>query len=396
MEKPRVNVAMIGYKFMGKAHSNAYRQVTRMMNPPIEPVMKVLVGRTPDALQAAAVEYGWQETATDWRKVIRRKDIDVIDICTANDTHMEIALAAFKAGKHVFCEKPLAMNLREATRMAQAAVDSGKKHLVCFNYRKIPAIGLAKQMIDDGVLGRIYHWRGVYLQDWIMDPAFPLVWRLDKSVAGSGAHGDINAHIIDMSRYLLGDIAEVCAAMETFIKERPLGGMTGGLNAVAMAETGQVTVDDAVIALARFKNGALGTFEASRFAAGRKNGWGFEINGEKGSIKFEFERMNELQYFNREDPASLQGFRTILTSDGSHPYMSAWWPAGHIIGYEHTFTHHVYDFLNDLAGMKATCPDFVEGARVQAVLESMSKSAEGRKWVSVPEVQIICKDAVPA
>lgn len=393
MNKPKMNVAMIGYKFMGKAHSNAYRQVVPMMNPPIEPVMKVLVGRTPDALQAAADEFGWQQTETDWRKVIRRKDIDIVDICTANDTHMEIALAAFKAGKHVFCEKPLAMSLKDATRMAQAAVDSGKKHLVCYNYRKIPAIALVKQMLEDGLLGRIYHWRGVYLQDWIMDPSFPLVWRLNKSVAGSGAHGDINAHIIDMARYLLGDIAEACATMETFIKERPLGDMTGGLNAVALEQKGQVTVDDAVISLARFKNGALGTFEASRFAAGRKNGWGFEINGERGSVKFEFERMNELQYFNREDPAGLQGFRTILTTDGSHPYMSAWWPAGHIIGYEHTFTHHLFDFLNDLAGVRPASPDFVEGARDQAVLEAMSKSADTRKWVAVPDVQIIRRES---
>ena len=396
MDKPRMNVAMIGYKFMGKAHSNAYRQVAYTMNPAIEPVMKVLVGRTPDALKAAAVEFGWQETATDWRQVIKRKDIDIVDICTANDTHKEIAIAAFKAGKHVFCEKPLAMNLKDATKMAQAAVDSGKKHLVCFNYRKIPAIGLVKQMIEDGLLGRIYHWRGVYLQDWIMDPSFPLVWRLDKSVAGSGAHGDINAHIIDIARYLLGDISEVCATMETFIKERPLGGMTGGLNAVALEEKGQVTVDDAVISLARFANGALGTFEASRFAAGRKNGWGFEINGEKGSVKFEFERMNELQYFNCDDPAHLQGFRTILTTDGSHPYMSAWWPAGHIIGYEHTFTHHVYDFLNDIAGVRPASPDFVDGARVNAVLDAMSKSAETRKWVSVPKVNIKKSEAVLA
>ncbi|MHB9133092.1 MAG: Gfo/Idh/MocA family protein [Armatimonadota bacterium] len=389
MAKPQLNVAMIGYKFMGKAHSVGYRQVTRMMNPPVEPVMKYLVGRSADALQAAAAEYGWQKTETDWRKVIRRKDVDIIDICTANDMHMEIALAAIKAGKHVFCEKPLAMNLKQATKMAQAAVDAGVKHMVNFNYRTCPAVALVKQLINEGRIGRIFHWRACYLQDWIIDPDFPLVWRLDKSVAGSGAHGDLNAHIIDLAQWLVGDIAEVSSTMETFVKERPiLAGTTGGLGAAAGEGRGPVTVDDAVISLARFKNGAIGTFEATRFAAGRKNGWFFEINGDKGSVRFEFERMNELQYFDREDPGHVQGFRTILATDGSHPYMASWWPAGHIIGYEHGFTHSIYNFLNAIANDTEPSPNFVEGAKVNGILDAMEKSSETRKWVSVPEVNI--------
>jgi predicted dehydrogenase len=390
MATPKLNIAMIGYKFMGKAHSNGYRQVARMMDPAAEPVMKVLVGRNQAAVDAAAEQFGWQQTATDWHKVVRRKDIDIIDICTANDTHMEIALGALKAGKHVFCEKPLAMNVKQATRMAQAAIDSGKKHMVNFNYRTCPAIALAKQIINEGRLGRIFHWRASYLQDWIIDPDFPLVWRLDKNVAGSGSHGDLNAHIIDLALWLVGDIAEVTATMETFVKERPvLAETTGGLTAAGGSERGPVTVDDAVIALARFQNGAIGTFEATRFAAGRKNGWYFEINGDRGSVRFEFERMNELYYFNREDPPHLQGFRTILATESIHPYMQAWWPPGHIIGYEHGFTHSIYNFLNAVARDEPASPDFVEGAKVNAVLDAMSKSAETRKWTSIPEVAVI-------
>ncbi len=393
MAKPKLNIAMVGYKFMGKAHSNAYRQVARVMNPAADPVMKLLVGRTPDALQSAAAEFGWEQTETDWHKAIRRADIDIVDICTANDMHMEIALAALKAGKHVFCEKPLAMNLQQALKMAQTAVDAGVKNQVNFNYRTCPAVTLAKQLIDEGRIGKIFHWRGCYLQDWIIDPSFPLVWRLDKNVAGSGAHGDLNAHIIDLALWLVGGITEVSALMETFVKQRPVQAQTtGGLTAAAGEGYGAVTVDDAVISLARFNNGAIGTFEATRFAASHKNGLAFEINGDKGSLRFEFERMNELQYFNREDPPHAQGFRTILATEGIHPYLNAWWPPGHILGYEHSFTNSVYNLLNAIVKDEQTSPDFVEGARVNAVLDAMSQSAETRQWVSVPEV-VITKSA---
>jgi predicted dehydrogenase len=386
MAKPTLNVAMIGYKFMGKAHSNAYRQVARMMTDvSAVPVMKLLVGRTRAALEAAAAEYGWLEVSTDYRAAVRRADIDIVDIAVTNDVHKPIILAALKAGKHVFSEKPLALNFRDAVQMAQAAEAAGVKHMVNFNYRAAPAMTLAKQIVNEGRIGRIFHWRGTYLQDWIIDPEFPLVWRLDKNVAGSGSHGDLNAHIIDAALWLVGDIAEVSTAMETFVKERPLqAATTGGLSAAAGQGKGPVTVDDGVISLARFANGALGTFEATRFAAGNKNGIHIEVNGSKGSIRFNFERMNELEYFNREDPPHLQGWRTILVNESIHPYMQAWWPPGHIIGYEHGHTHHIYDFLNCIANDTPCSPDFWEGAKVNAVLDAMTKSAETRKWVTVP------------
>lgn len=387
MSKKQLNVAMIGYKFMGKAHSNAYRQVSRFMAPNAEPIMKLLVGRSKEALQVAAQEMGWQEIETDWQKAVTRADIDIVDICTANDTHMEIAIAALNAGKHVIIEKPLAMDLSQANKMAAAALASGKVHMVNFNYRACPAVSLAKQIIDSGRIGRIFHWRACYLQDWIIDPNFPLVWRLNKDVAGSGAHGDLNAHIIDLALWLVGDISEVSSTMETFIKERPLqAATTGGLTANASNETGNVTVDDAVIALARFKSGAIGSFEASRFAAGHKNGLSFEINGSKGSLHFDFERMNELQYFNREDPDELQGFRTILATESIHPYLHAWWPPGHVLGYEHAFTHNIFELLNAIADNKPVHPDFIDGAKVNAVLDAMSHSATSRNWTPVEKV----------
>ncbi len=392
MDKPKLNIAMVGYKFMGKAHSNAYRQVARMMHPDAMPVMKLLVGRTPDALKAAAEEFGWEKTETDYHKAVRRKDIDIVDVCTPNNAHKEVIMAALRAGKHVFSEKPLAMNVKDAIQMAQAAVDAGVKHMVNFNYRFCPAISLAKQLINEGRVGKVFHVRASYLQDWIIDPDFPLVWRLDGNVAGSGSHGDLNAHIIDMALWLVGDIQEVSATMETFVKDRPTQAMTtGGLTAAAGEGRGAVTVDDAVISLARFKNGALGTFEASRFSAGHKNAIYFEVNGDKGSLRFEFERMNELQYFNREDPAHAQGFRTILATEGIHPYLQAWWPPGHIIGYEHGFTHSLYNFINAVANNTATAPDFVDGAKVNAVLDAMTKSSATRKWVDVPEIPIKTK-----
>ncbi len=387
MAKSKLNVAMIGYKFMGKAHSNAYRQVARMMHPAAEPVMKLLVGRTPDALQAAATEYGWEKIETDYHKAVRRKEINIVDVTTTNDVHKEVVLAALKAGKHVFCEKPLAMNLKDALKMAETAEAAGVKHMVNFNYRFCPAVALAKQLIDEGRIGRIFHWRGSYLQDWIIDPSFPLVWRLDKNVAGSGSHGDLNAHTIDLALWLVGDISEVNATMETFVKQRPKQAQTtGGLTAAAGEGMGEVTVDDAVISLVRFDNGAIGTFEASRFAAGHKNGLSFEINGDKGSLRFDFERMNELEYFNREDPAHAQGFRTILATESIHPYLQAWWPPGHVIGYEHGFTHSIYSFIEHIVNDTPASPDFWAGAKVNAVLDAMVKSSDTRKWIGVPVI----------
>ncbi len=375
-----VNVALIGYAFMGRAHSNAYRQVTHFFSPRLTPRMKVLVGRTPANVQRAARQLGWQESATDWRDVVRRKDIDLVDISTPGDSHAEIAIAAADAGKAIICEKPLANTAKEAKAMLDAVRKAGVPHMVCHNYQRVPAMVLAKQIISDGRLGRIYHFRGAYLQDWITDPNFPLVWRLEKQSAGSGALGDIGVHTIDLARYLIGEITEVSGALETFIKERPL--------VDDKSRRGKVTVDDAAAAVVRFENGALGTIEATRFATGRKNHNQIEINGSLGSIAFDLERLNELQVFFTSDPPDAQGFRTILaTEPAAHPYMKAWWPPGHLIGYEHTFTHTMYDLLEALASGTPPSPSFEDGWRNQRVLEAMELSSQRRSWVKVDEIK---------
>jgi len=379
-----INVGLVGYKFMGTAHSNAWRQVAHFFDPQLTPVMKAICGRTEEAVAAAAGKLGWEGYETDWRKLVAREDIDLVDICSpGGPSHREIALGAAANGKHVFCEKPLASSLAMAREMLDAVEKAGVKHMVNFNYRRAPAVALAKQMIEEGLIGEIYHWRAVYLQDWIIDPDFPLVWRLDKSIAGSGPLGDLAAHSIDLAHYLVGEIAQVTAMMQTFIEERPLPAEMAGLAAVAGEERGQVTVEDAVAFLARFENGAFGTFEATRFAAGHKNYNRFEVNGSQGSLAFNFERMNELQYYSREDDPDYQGFRVIQATEPTHPYMSVWWPPAHIIGYEHTFIHGVYDLLNAIAEDEITVPNFVDGVKCQAVLEAVERSAQSGEWVEV-------------
>ncbi|HUT74643.1 MAG TPA: Gfo/Idh/MocA family oxidoreductase [Armatimonadota bacterium] len=389
MAKRQLNVGLIGYKFMGAAHSNAYRQVGRFFDLPVEVVMKAIAGRDAVAVRAAAAKLGWQEYETDYRRLVKRPDIDLVDITSANNAHAEMAIAAARAGKHVFCEKPLAMDLAEARRMVRAVERAGVKHAVCFNYRAAPAVTLARRIIDEGRIGRIFHWRAQYLQDWIVDPKFPLVWRLQKEVAGSGAHGDLAAHLIDLAHYLVGDIAQVVGDMTTFIKQRPrLKGTAGGLRARKAAGKGRVTVDDASAFLARFADGAMGTFEATRFAPGRKNHNCFEINGSKGSLRFCLERMNELEFYDGGDPAHLQGFRTILVTDPSHPYIGAWWPPGHIIGYEHTFVHTVYNVITAISQDRLPSPNFHDGLRCQAVLEAVSNSVASGGWEKVPRSRV--------
>jgi predicted dehydrogenase len=371
-----LNVALIGYAFMGRAHSNAYRQVGRFFSPKHLPRMKVLCGRTPEGVKAAAEQLGWEETATDWREVVHRKDIDIVDISTPGDSHAEIAIAAAKAGKVVFCEKPLANTVKEAEKMLAAVKKAGVIHMICHNYRRVPAVMLAKQLIDEGRLGRLYHYRGTYLQDWVADPNVPLYWRLRKEAAGSGALGDIASHSLDLGRYLVGEITEVAGALETFVKERPLPENP--------RKKGKVTVDDASASVVRFANGALGTIEASRFATGRKNYNRFEINGSKGSIVFNFERMNELEVFLTDDDRRVHGFHNVMVTDGSaHPYFSHWWPEGHLIGYEHTFIHTVYDLLEAIAADTVPTPNFEDGVRNQKVLDAMERAAVTRKWVTV-------------
>ena len=386
-----VNVGLIGYSFMGKVHSHAFKDMSFFFpEAAAYPVMKAICGRNEANVSDAAKTFGWQSYETDWKTLIGRDDIHLIDVSTPGDSHAEIAIAAAEAGKHVFCEKPLANNLAEARAMADAVRNAGVKSMVAYNYRRVPAVALAKKLIEEGRIGDIYHWRAVYLQDWIMDPNFPLVWRLQKEKAGSGPHGDLNAHIIDLARYLVGDISEVSGMQETFIKERPiveeidaaLGASTGGSN-----QMGQVTVDDTTLFLARFENGAVGTFEATRFAGGRRNGNRFEINGSKGSIAFNLEKMNELQYYNREDEDHIQGFRKIMVNEGVHPYMDHWWPPGHIIGWEHTFIHEVYDLMQAIGGADDNLhPDFDEGVKDQAVLEAVSISAENKSWIKVTDL----------
>jgi predicted dehydrogenase len=371
-----LNVAMIGYKFMGKAHSNAWRQVDKFFNVKAKPQLKVVCGRNFKDAQAAADQLGWDEVATDWREVVERSDIDIVDICTANDTHAEIAIAAAKAGKAILCEKPLAMDVPECKEMLAAVKKYGVTHMVCHNYRRIPAMALVRKMIEADDLGKIFHYRARYLQDWIVDPKFPLVWRLQSKIAGSGTHGDIHAHIIDLARFLVGEISEVQGLLHTFIRERPLMDNP--------KKKGKVTVDDAAMCLARFQNGALGNLEATRFASGRKNGIQIEINGSKGSIYFDFEDMNRLKFYRNDDPAHQRGFRDILVNEGTHPYAGAWWPPGHIIGYEHTFVHTVYDFINAVISGKSVTPNFVDGLRNQQVLEAVEKSNKTGRWAKIP------------
>jgi len=383
----KINVGMVGAAFMGKAHSVGYRDVAFAF-PDVKavPVMKEIAAITQAEADAARAVFGWERASEGWEKTVNAKDIQLIDICTGNSLHKQIALAAAARGKHIFCEKPLAMNVAECKEMIKAVEKAGVVHMVDFNYRRVPAVELAKQMIEKGAVGTPYHWRAVYLQDWIMDPDFPLVWRLKKELAGSGAHGDLNAHIIDLARNLLGEFDSVCGLMKTFIKKRPeLAAAIGALGAKAAKKMGEVTVDDATLFLAKFANGAVGTFEATRFAGGNRNSNRFEINGSEGSIRFNLERLNELEYFNLKDKAGQQGWKTILVTEGVHPFLRGWWPAGHIIGWQHSFVHQVYTLMNGIAAKKSPAPNFHDGLKCQAVLEAVEQSAETEKWVKVRE-----------
>lgn len=373
-----IGVGLVGYKFMGAAHSNAYRQVERFFDLDDAPRMRALCGRNEAAVKDAAAKLGWEGHETNYRRLIERDDVDLVDVATPGNTHREIAVAALEAGKHVLCEKPLANTLDEAREMLEAARRAGTVNMVCFNYRRAPAVQLAKKLIEEGRLGEVRHWRAVYLQDFILDPDLPLIWRFRKEVAGSGALGDLGAHLVDLAHFLVGPIAGVVGVSETFIKERPLEEPSGGSSAAG--EMGEVTVDDAVAFLARFGNGAIGTFEATRLAPGRKNRNSFEVNGSKGSLVFDLERMNELRLHLADEPAETGGFRNINVTEPVHPYMEAWWPPGHIIGYEHTFVHTVRDLLDGISANKNPAPSFEDGYRCQAVLDAVERSFETGSW----------------
>ncbi len=371
--KPAIGVAVIGYKFMGKAHSNAYRQVSQFFDLPLRPRLKTICGRDLDKVEQMANRWGWENAVTDWRQVLDDPEIRIVDICSPNNTHHEIALAAIEAGKIVACEKPLAMNGAEASEMAAAARASKRVNTVWFNYRRVPAIAFARQLIDEGRIGRVYHFRGLYLQDWTMDPSVPLLWRMDKDIAGSGVTGDLLSHIVDTSNYLVGDIVSVAGTASTFVAERER--LEGG--------RAKVELEDAAVFVCKYANGAIGHFEATRFANGRKNANTFEVNGELGSLYFDLEDMSRLWYFDSRDPKHVQGWRKISVWEECHPYMKNWWVPGCAIGYEHTFANQAADLLNAIAEGRPMKPDFDDGLRCQLVLDALHQAYDSDRWVDV-------------
>lgn len=378
-QAPEIGVGMLGYAFMGKAHSNAFKKLPYMMYPPVAiPKLVAICGRNQEATRAAAERFGYEKYYTDWRAMIADDEVQLFDNGGPNDAHAEPCIAAAKAGKHILCEKPLARTAKEAAAMLDAVTKANVKHAVAFNYRFVPAVRLARDLIDAGRLGQIYHYRAVYLQEWIM-PHYgtPHIWRLDKAVAGSGALGDLGAHIIDLARFLVGEPRRVGAATQTFIKERPDG--SGAMK--------KVDVDDAFVATMEFENGAIGSVEATRFAGGRKNYNCFEVNGEKGSIRFNLERMNELEVFwVGEEPKETQGFHQINVSESYHPWWSNWWPQGHIIGWEHTFVHEINHLLDAIVNNKSVAPfgaDFTDGYRNAVICDAILQSAESGQRVDV-------------
>ncbi|MEU3147096.1 MULTISPECIES: Gfo/Idh/MocA family protein [unclassified Streptomyces] len=378
--KPPLRVGMVGYAFMGAAHSQGWRTAGRVFDLPLSPELAVICGRDATAVRAAADRHGWADTETDWRALVERDDIDLVDICTPGDSHAEIALAALAAGKHVLCEKPLANSVAEAEAMADAAGRArrqGRLAMVGFNYRRVPATALARRMVAEDRIGTLRHVRVSYLQDWLVDPAFPLTWRLRREQAGSGSLGDLGAHIVDLAQYLAGErLAGVSALTETFVRQRPLpAAPAGGPAAVDSAGTGEVTVDDAALFTGRFTSGALASFEATRYATGRKNALRIELNGERGSLAFDLERLNELSYHDGTEPAAHAGFRRILVTEPDHPYLDAWWPPGHGLGYEHTFVHQARDLVHAVAEGRTPEPSFADGLQVQRVLAAVEESA---------------------
>ncbi|MCW2844095.1 MAG: ntdC [Nocardioides sp.] len=387
-----LGVAMIGYAFMGAAHSQGWRTAHRFFDLPVRPEMNLVCGRAESATRDAAEKLGWAAWTTDWRDVLDRDDVQVVDICTPGDTHAEIAIAALEAGKHVLCEKPLANTVAEAEQMsaaADAARSRGVLSSVGFSYRRTPALAQARRLIAGGAVGTIRHIRAQYLQDWIVDPEFPLVWRLQKDKAGSGALGDIGAHIVDLSQFLTGQrLTEVAGHLIRFVDRRPLpaeaSGLSGSGGSEAHRETGPVTVDDAAVFFGRTDGGALATYEATRFATGRKNGMRIEINGSAGSIAFDFEAMNELHVYDATVPAADAGFRRIYVTEPDHPYTGAWWPPGHGLGYEHTFVNEIADFVRDVATGTPPTPSFADGLQVQRVLAAVERSSDDNAvWTKV-------------
>ena len=378
MSKKPLNIGMIGYGFMGRTHSNAYAKVNHFFDLEYQPVLKAICARNGERAQAFADQWGYESVETDWRKLIERDDIDAVDICTPNNLHHEIAIAAAKAGKMILCEKPLAMDVEQGEEMCKAVEDAGVANTVWYNYRRVPAVTLAKQLIDEGKLGKIFHYRAVFLQDWTISEELPqggeALWRLDAAAAGSGVTGDLLAHCIDTAIWLNGGISDVSAMTETFIKERVHS---------ATGEKQKVEIDDACAFLAKFDNGSLATFESTRYARGHKALYTFEINGEHASIAWDLHDLHRLSYFDHRDESTVRGWRSIHVTDGDQPYMGQWWVPGLQIGYEHTFVHQVADFLDNLAKGQPTGPTFRDALETQKVCEAVLTSAKSKSWTSV-------------
>jgi predicted dehydrogenase len=384
--RPSLGVGVVGYAFMGAAHAHAWRTAARVSDLPLAPDMVALCGRDAGAVRAAADRQGWASAETDWRALIARDDIQLVDVCTPGDTHAEIAIAALDAGKHVLCEKPLANTPAEAEAMtaaAERAAARGVRSMVGFNYRRVPALALARQLVAEGRLGPIRHVRAAYLQDWLTDPSFPLTWRLQRERAGSGALGDLGAHIIDLAQYLTGEaITAVSGTTTTFVTERPLPGALG-----REQRTGTVSVDDAAVFTARLGTGGatLGSFEVTRFATGRKNALRIELNGQLGSLAFDLERLNELEFSGHADDQLTQGFSRVLVTEPGHPYLAGWWPPGHVLGWDVTFIHEIADLLTAIAEGTDPRPSFADGLQVQRVLAAVQESAaHDSTWITIP------------
>jgi len=385
-----LRVAMVGYAFMGRAHSQGWRVAPRFFDLPRDPVMQVLVGRSPERSAEAARTLGWAEVETDWRRVVERDDIDLIDICTPGDTHAEIATAALAAGKHVLVEKPMANTLAEAEAMAAAAATAaagGVLSMVGFTYRRVPAVTLARELVAEGRIGEVRQVRCQYLQDWLADESAPLSWRTDKAKAGSGALGDIGAHIVDLTHFITGQrVAGVSGRLDTLVSERPVAESFAGLSGRGGTERGRVTVDDVAMFTGELDGGAPAIFEATRFAWGRKNALRIEVNGSAGSVAFDFEDMNVLHYYDAREPARTGGFRRIVVTEPDHPYVGSWWPPGHGLGYEHGFVHQAVDLVRAVGAGEQPTPSFDDGLAVQRVLDAVERSAARRsEYTEIPD-----------
>jgi len=378
-----IRVGLIGHKFMGRAHTHAYTDLPIFFDPGIEVVKKIVCSNEESVIDIAK-RWHWEKYSLDWQEVVQDPEVDLVDIAAPSAIHAQIAIAAAKAGKHIFCEKPLALNLEDAKAMVNAVEKADVVNMIGFNYRRVPAIALAKKLINDGEIGEIYHFRGIYQQGWLVDPNFPLAWRLRKEKAGYGSLGDLGAHVIDLARYLVGEIDEVLCTERTFIKERPKPIVEDGLVAIAGKERGKVDVDDAAAFLAHFKNmETIGYLEMTRYGTGHRNQNRIEINGSKGAIIFDMEKMNELEFYRGSDPSHIQGYRRIQVGEGVHPYMANWFPAGHIIGYGDTFVNQAYDLITAIKEGKKITPDFNDGLICQQILEAADKSVRTKKWEKV-------------